>query len=253
MEDALGAVQSILVLGGTSDIAVATVRRLAGRRGAHVILAGRHVDRMESVVRQLQAAGAGQVEAVAFDALETGMHDAFVKDVWERLGDIDLVLAAFGVLGDQELAERDATEAVRIAQTNYVGAVSVLIPIARRLRMQGHGTLAVLSSVAAVRVRRANFIYGSSKAGLDAFAQGLGDSLIGSGARVLVVRPGFVRTKMTAGRDAAPFSTTSEAVAEAIEAGLRNRAEMVWVPPVLRWLMTVLNCLPRPIFRRLKG
>ncbi|MGH8930947.1 MAG: decaprenylphospho-beta-D-erythro-pentofuranosid-2-ulose 2-reductase [Egibacteraceae bacterium] len=253
MEDALGAVQSILALGGTSDIAVATVRRLAGRRGAHVVLAGRHVDKMEAVARQLKAAGAGQVEAVAFDALDTGMHDAFVKEAWERLGDVDLVLVAFGVLGDQELAERDAAEAVRVAQTNYVGAVSVLVPIARRLRAQGHGTLAVLSSVAAVRARRANFVYGSSKAGLDAFAQGLGDSLIGSGARVLIVRPGFVRTKMTAGKDPAPFSTTPEAVAEAIEAGLRSRAETVWVPSVLRWVMSVLRHLPRPIFRRLRG
>ncbi|MGH8906257.1 MAG: decaprenylphospho-beta-D-erythro-pentofuranosid-2-ulose 2-reductase [Egibacteraceae bacterium] len=247
MRDALGAVQSILVLGGTSDIAVATVRRLAGRRDAHVVLAGRHPDRMAHLAAQLP----GRVEAVAFDALDTDGHDAFVKDVWERLGDVDLVLVAFGVLGDQELAERDAAEALRVVRTNYVGAVSVLVPIAQRLRVQGHGTLAVLSSVAAERARRSNFVYGSSKAGIDAFAQGLGDSLVGSGARVLVVRPGFVRSKMTVDRKPLPFATTPEAVAEAIEGALRDRSETIWAPSILRLVMAVLRHLPRPLFRRL--
>jgi decaprenylphospho-beta-D-erythro-pentofuranosid-2-ulose 2-reductase len=247
MQDALGAVQSILVLGGTSDIAIATVRRLAARRNAHVVLAGRFPDRMEPLAAPLP----GRVEVVAFDALDTDGHDAFVKEAWERLGDVDLVLVAFGVLGDQELAERNAFEALRVVQTNYVGAVSVLVPIAQRLRAQGHGTLAILSSVAAERPRRSNFVYGSSKAGLDAFAQGLGDSLLGSGARVLVVRPGFVRSKMTAGRTPVPFATTPEAVAEAIEKGLRSRTETIWVPSILRLVMRVLRHLPRPIFRRL--
>jgi decaprenylphospho-beta-D-erythro-pentofuranosid-2-ulose 2-reductase len=247
MQDALGAVQSILVLGGTSDIAIATVRRLAARRGAHVVLAGRFPDRMEPLAAPLP----GRVEVVTFDALDTDGHDAFVKEAWERLGDVDLVLVAFGVLGDQELAERNAFEALRVVQTNYVGAVSVLVPIAQRLRAQGHGTLAILSSVAAERPRRSNFVYGSSKAGLDAFAQGLGDSLLGSGARVLVVRPGFVRSKMTAGRKPVPFATTPEAVAEAIEKGLRTRTETIWVPSILRLVMGVLRHLPRPIFRRL--
>ena len=243
MQDALGAVQSILVLGGASDIAVATVRRLAAPRRARVLLAGRDLDRMP--------AWGDTVETIRFDALDIDGHDAFVKEAWERLGDVDVVLLAFGVLGDQELAERDAAEAVRVAQTNYVGAVSVMVPIAQRLRAQGHGTLVVLSSVAAERPRRSNFVYGSSKAGLDAFATGLGDSLAGSGARVLVVRPGFVRTKMTTGRDPAPFSTTADAVAQSIEAGLRRGAETIWSPSILRWVMAVLRHLPRPVFRKL--
>lgn len=251
MQDALGAVQSVLVLGGTSDIALATVRRLVAPRAASVALAGRHSEPMARAADDLRAAGAGRVETVAFDALDTDSHDAFVKEVWERLGDVDVVVVAFGVLGDQELAERDADEALRIVRTNYVGAVSVLVPVAQRLRAQGHGTLVVLSSVAGERVRRSNFVYGSSKAGLDAFAQGLGDSLLGSGARVLVVRPGFVRSKMTAGRKSVPFSTTPEAVAKAIELALCSRAEMIWAPGILRWVMALLRHLPRPIFRRL--
>ncbi|MGH8897456.1 MAG: decaprenylphospho-beta-D-erythro-pentofuranosid-2-ulose 2-reductase [Egibacteraceae bacterium] len=251
MQDALGAVQSLLVLGGASDIAVATAQRLAGRRGASVVLAGRHMDRLAQIAEQLQAAGAGRVDTVRFDAFDTDSHEAFVKEVWDRLGDVDVVLAAFGVLGDQKLAERDAAEALRIVRTNYVGAVSVLVPVAERLRAQGHGTLVVLSSVAAERGRRSNFVYGSSKAGLDTFAQGLGDSLAASGARVLVVRPGFVRSKMTAGRQPVPFSTTPQAVAAAIDEALCHRTETIWVPAILRWVMAVLRHLPRPIFRRL--
>ncbi|HWB71401.1 MAG TPA: decaprenylphospho-beta-D-erythro-pentofuranosid-2-ulose 2-reductase [Egibacteraceae bacterium] len=251
MRDALGSVQSIVVLGGTSDIAVATARRLAAPRAATVVLAGRDPDGMAASAQALSAAGAGNVQTVPFDALDTDSHEGFVKDVWDRLGDVDVVLLAFGVLGDQQLAEHDTAEALRIVRTNYLGAVSVLVPVSRQLRAQGHGVLVVLSTVAAERPRRSNFVYGSSKAGLDAFAQGLGDSLVGSGARVVVVRPGFVRTKMTAGRQPAPLATTPEAVAAAIDGAVRGRAETVWVPALLRWIMSALRHLPRPLFRRL--
>ena len=130
-----------------------------------------------------------------------------------------------------------------------MGSASLGLHAARRLKQQGHGTLAVLSSVAGERARRANFVYGSSKAGLDAFAQGLADSMVGSGANVLVVRPGFVRSKMTEGLDPAPMSTTPEAVADAIVKGVASGATTVWVPPAMRWFMTVLRHLPRPVFR----
>jgi decaprenylphospho-beta-D-erythro-pentofuranosid-2-ulose 2-reductase len=174
-----------------------------------------------------------------------------VQDVFARHGDLDVVLLAFGVLGDQELAEHDAAEAVRIGTVNYVGAMSVAVPVAQRLREQGHGTLVVLSSVAGERARRSNFVYGSSKAGLDAFAQGLADSLVGSGARVLVVRPGFVTTKMTEGMEPAPLSTTPDAVADAIVRGLASHATTIWVPGPLRYVMSVLRHVPRVVFRKL--
>lgn len=251
MQNALGSVQTLLVLGGSSDIARATARRLVRDRTRTVILAGRDPEGMAPLARELEALGAQTVEAVGFDALDTDSHQAFVDDVFERHGDIDAVLLAFGVLGDQEKAEKDPGAALHVIETNYVGAVSVLVPVAQRLRGQGHGTLIVLSSVAGERARRSNFVYGSSKAGLDAFSQGLSYALDGSGARVLIVRPGFVRTKMTAGRKPAPFSTDPGTVAEAIEQGLRDDAGIVWVPGILRWVMSVLRHLPRAIFRRL--
>jgi decaprenylphospho-beta-D-erythro-pentofuranosid-2-ulose 2-reductase len=117
--------------------------------------------------------------------------------------------------------------------------------------VQGHGTIVVLSSVAGERVRASNFVYGASKAGLDGFAQGLGDSLRGTGVEVLVVRPGFVHTRMTAGLDAAPLATTPEAVAKAVVEGLARGSHTVWVPAALRFVMIALRHLPRPIFRRL--
>ena len=162
-----------------------------------------------------------------------------------------MVLLAFGVLGDQANDERDPVAAARVAQTNYTGAVSSALVCGRALQAQGHGSLVVLSSVAAERARRSNFIYGSSKAGLDTFTQGLGDALHGTGAHVMLVRPGFVRTSMTAGRPESPLATTPEAVAAAIELGLRRRSETVWVPGSLRLVMTALRHVPRPVFRRL--
>jgi decaprenylphospho-beta-D-erythro-pentofuranosid-2-ulose 2-reductase len=119
------------------------------------------------------------------------------------------------------------------------------------MRRQGHGTLVVLSSVAAERTRRANFVYGSTKAGLDGFAQGLGDALAGSGAHVLVVRPGFVPTRMTAGRPPAPLATTPEAVAAATVAGIAAGKDVVWVPPVLRYVFALFRHLPRRLWRKL--
>jgi decaprenylphospho-beta-D-erythro-pentofuranosid-2-ulose 2-reductase len=251
MKDALGAVQSILVLGGASDIALATCRDLVGRRARTVVLAARRPDELDTAAKELGDLGATTVEPVAFDATATDTHTAFVDEIFDRFGDFDLVLVAFGVLGDQERAERDPAAALELARVNYLGAMSVALPLARRLRSQGHGTLVALSSVAGERARRSNFVYGSTKAGLDAFFQGLGDSLVGSGVKVMVVRPGFVHTKMTRGLDPAPLSTTPEAVAAAIVDGLARGSHTVWAPPALRWVMAGLRHLPRAVFRRL--
>ncbi|MDK1343181.1 decaprenylphospho-beta-D-erythro-pentofuranosid-2-ulose 2-reductase [Streptomyces sp. 378] len=249
MKDAFGLPQSLLVLGGTSEIALATARRLVARRTRTVWLAGRPSPALEEAAGQLRGLGA-DVHTVAFDALDPASHEAVLGKVFAE-GDIDMVLLAFGLLGDQARDEREPEAAVRVAQTNYTGAVSAGLVCARSLQSQGHGSLVVMSSVAGERARRANFIYGSSKAGLDAFAQGLGDALYGTGVHVMVVRPGFVRTRMTAGLPEAPLATTPEAVATAVELGLRRRSETVWVPGALRVVMAALRHLPRGVFRRL--
>jgi decaprenylphospho-beta-D-erythro-pentofuranosid-2-ulose 2-reductase len=251
MRDALGSVQSVLVLGGASDIALATVRELVADRTRTVVLAARDPDGLAGAVEELRAAGADSVEAVAFDADDLDSHEAVIGGAFERHRDLDLVLIAFGVLGDQERSLEDADFAAGVLRTNFLAAASAMLAAARRLRAQGHGALVVLSSVAGERARRSNFVYGASKAGLDAFAQGLGDELAGDGVQVMVVRPGFVRTKMTAGLDEAPFTTTPDVVGREIVKGIRRGSHTVWAPPVLRVVMAGLRHLPRPVFRRL--
>jgi decaprenylphospho-beta-D-erythro-pentofuranosid-2-ulose 2-reductase len=251
VKDALGEVQSVLVLGGTSDIALATVRRVVDRRRARVVLAARKPEACDAAAAELRSAGASEVHAIPFDATDFGSHEQFVASVFDRFGDFDVVLVAFGVLGDQSRAEHDAAAALEIVQTNYAGTVSVTVPLVERMRAQGHGTLVLLSSVAGERIRRSNFVYGSSKAGADGYYQGLAASLVSSGVRVMIVRPGFVHTKMTAGMKAAPLSVSADEVADAIVRGIGRGREIVWVPPAMRSVMTVLRHVPTVVFRRL--
>jgi decaprenylphospho-beta-D-erythro-pentofuranosid-2-ulose 2-reductase len=189
---------------------------------------------------------------IHFDATATAGHARFVEELAQKMGDLDVVVVAFGLLGDQPVDEQGGDGAVAVALTNYVGAVSVCLPLARVLRAQGHGTLVILSSVAGERVRRANFIYGSSKAGLDGFAQGLADSMADSGASVLIVRPGFVPTKMTARMRPAPFSSSPEEVGGAVAAAIASGKDIVYVPGYLRFFMRLVRHLPRRLFRLIK-
>ncbi len=249
MRDALGEVQSVLVLGGGSDIGRALCRRLVEGRCGTVVLAGRPEDDMESVAAELRPMGA-RVELRHWDATDVASHRKVIGEVFEQFDDIDLVFAPAGILGDQAAFEADPEFAAAAIDINFAGLVSAALVVADHLQRQGHGALVFMSSVAGVRARKDNFVYGSSKAGLDAFAQGLGDRLVGTGVRVMVVRPGFVRTKMTEGMDAAPFSTTAEAVAERIVGGLAKGSEVVWAPPLLGPLFLVMGLLPRRLWRR---
>ena len=245
--DAFDCPRSVLVLGGTSDIGLAVTRRLVAAGASRVLLAGR--DR-EALDRAAGTLGAARVELVGFEASEAASHAATVDAAFAD-GDIDLVVFAFGQLSGAVGLDADPDRAAEVAQVNYVAAVSMGLRIAERFRAQGHGIFVMLSSVAGVRVRRSNFVYGSTKAGFDGFSQGLGDALAGSGVRVVIVRPGFVHTAMTAGMQAPPFATDVERIAEAVLQALRKRTEVVWVPPMLRWVMALVRLLPRAVFRRL--
>ena len=250
MIDALGEPQSVLVLGGSSEIALATVRALPRQRLRRVVLAGRPSPALDEAVAGLRSEGIAGVESVAFDARDTASHDRVINAVFDA-GDVDIVLLAFGMLGDQTESEADPDAAVDVATVNYTGAVSVGLRVGARLKAQGHGALVVLSSVAGDRARRSNFVYGSTKAGLDAFAQGLGDALHGSGARVVIVRPGFVRTRMTKGLPEVPLTVNPEDVATTIVTALKKGRETVYAPGPLRVVMTGLKVIPRPLFRKL--
>ena len=239
---------SLLVLGGGSDIGLAIARRLVGEGTRSVVLAARRPETLGPRVEELRAAGA-RVKTVHFDACDVASHPGFVGEVFASEGQIEVVVVAFGLLGHG--ARFDRERVLSLLETNLVGGVSILLAITERLCRQGRGTVVVLSSVAGERVRMTNFGYGASKAGLDGFCQGLGDALAGSGVDVMIVRPGFVRTKMTAGLDPPPLSTTADEVAAGVVRGLQRGGGMVWVPPSLRWVMAAARHLPRPIFRRI--
>ncbi len=177
----------------------------------------------------------------------------FADEAVRRVGHIDLVLIAVGELGTAELTELDAATVASLATTNFTGPAAAMTAFARVLCAQGDGRIVVLSSVAGYRVRAANFVYGAAKAGLDGFALGLGDALAGSGVEVMVVRPGFVRTKMTAGRKPVPFAVDASDVADAVLRGLESGADVVWVPGVLRYVFGFLRLVPRSLWRRMPG
>jgi decaprenylphospho-beta-D-erythro-pentofuranosid-2-ulose 2-reductase len=240
------------VFGGNSEIAVATVEALADRGLERVVLAVR--DPGAATAADALRARALRVDVVAFDADATDTHEAVVDAVFATIDEapLDVAIVAFGILGDHARTKRDGKAAAALAHTNFTGAVSVLTILGERLRRQGNGAIVVLSSVAAERARQANYPYGATKAGLDAFAQGLGDVLAPAGVHVLVARPGWVRTKMTAGRPAAPLATDAERVGRDIAAGLRRGAHTVWSPAVLRYVFAVMRHLPRPLWRRIR-
>ncbi len=249
MIDAVGTPQSVLLLGGTSDIGLAVLRRLVSRRPARLVLAARPSARREEEAARLTAEG-HTVSVLDFDAEDVASHPAVVEAAFAG-GDVDVAVVAFGVLGDQERAWRDHATAVRTVQVNTTAAVSVGVLLAQRLGAQGHGAVVALSSVAGERARRSNFVYGASKAGMDAFYTGLREALRPDGVRVLVVRPGFVRSTMTAGLATVPLSTDPEHVAAWTVQALERRRETVWTPPLLRWVMSALRHVPAPVFRRL--
>lgn len=248
MLNALGDPQHVLLLGGASDIAVAIAEEYARlTRGLQISVAARPGTHRDAAVEHLRAVGC-KVTVIDFDALRTETH----ADVVDGIDlDVDVAVIAFGVLGDQERAWTEVDDASRLAAVNYVGAVTTGVSLANRFKRQGHGVIVALSSVASQRPRRSNFVYGSSKAGMDAFYTGLGEALREYGGRVLVVRPGFVRSKMTAGLPTAPLSAAPADVARAVAGAVRDGKGQIWVPGAMRFVMWILRLLPPTIFRRL--
>jgi len=240
---------AVVIFGGRSEIGLELATLLAP--GATVVLAARGADRLAGEVAAVRAAGAAAVHTVEFDADDLDSHGPLVDALIADYGPIGTAVLAFGILGDQARAESDAAHAVAIVHTDYVAQISLLTRLAAAMRDAGCGRLVVFSSVAGVRVRRANYVYGSAKAGLDGFASGLADALHGSGVRLLIVRPGFVIGRMTDGMDPAPLSSTPAQVAEATARALAAGRRAVWVPWALRPTFFGMKLLPQAIWRRM--
>jgi len=242
-----GGYRRVLLFGGASEIGQQILAALGLPPDAEVLLAGRDEPRMAAAAGALPC----RVRTLHFDAEALDTHEAVLDKAFAS-GPVDLVISAAGVLAAQDVLDGDPLRAGRLVETNFTGHVTTLLGAAARLRAQGRGTIVVLSSIAAIRPRRFNFVYGAAKAGLDAFARGLADSLHGSGVRVLLVRPGFVTGRMTRGMPPAPLATTPAAVGRAVAGALGGRAAVVWVPPQLGGLAVMLRSVPRPVWRRLR-
>ncbi|GAC70926.1 decaprenylphospho-beta-D-erythro-pentofuranosid-2-ulose 2-reductase [Gordonia soli] len=251
MINAVGVPQSILVLGGSSEIGLAITAEYLKKGPARVVLATVPGDpTAAAAVEQVRAAGASSVEQIDFDALATDSHPAVLDKAFAG-GDIDVAIVAFGVQFDDEEVWQDHRKAVIEVNINYTAAVSVGVLLGEKFKAQGHGQIIAMSSVAGERVRRSNFLYGSSKAGLDGFYLGLGDALRPQGIGVLVVRPGQVRTRLSANVAEAPLTVNKEDVAQQAVAAAINGKDIIWVPGPFRFIMIVLRHIPRPVFRRL--
>ncbi len=252
--DATGNPQKILLLGGTSEIGLAICERYLRDAHAHVVLACIPGDPMRDTAKaQMERAGAKSVEVIDFDAVDTASHPGVIEAAWggKNPRDVDVAIVAFGLLGDAEELWQDQRKAVQIAEINYTAAVSVGVLVAEKMRAQGFGRIIAMSSAAGERVRRSNFVYGSTKAGLDGFYLGLGEALREFGVRVLVIRPGQVRTRMSAHVKEAPLTVDKEYVAELAVTASAKGKDLVWAPGAFRYVMMVLRHVPRPIFRKL--
>lgn|SRR5579875_67158 len=246
-------VDRVVLLGGTSEIGLAIVRRLAAESadGLQVALVGRDADGLARAADGLRADGRIRPSTVVADLDDPAEHAAAIRHAAEALDGIELVVIAVGVLGGQRGIAADPAEAVEVMRVGFVVCGSLLQAALRELYGQSHGTVIVLSSVAGVRVRASNPFYGAAKAGLDGLAAGLGDAARARGVRTLIVRPGFVVGRMTAGLPRPPLATTPEAVAEATARGLAAGREVVWAPRAVGVVFSILRVLPRAVWRRL--
>ena len=255
--DATGNPQAILLLGGTSEIGLAICERYLRNARARIVLADvpGHPKR-DDAIAQMEAAGAKSVEWIDFDGVDTESHPKVIDAAFAD-GDIDVAIVAFGLLGDAEELWQNQRKAVQIAEINYTAAVSVGVLVGEKMRAQGFGRIIAMSSAAGERVRRSNFVYGSTKAGLDGFYLGLGEALREFGVRVLVIRPGQVRTGTTiahwkaTGAKEAPFTVDKEDVAELAVAASAKGKDLVWAPGAFRYVMMVIRHIPRTIMRKL--
>lgn len=253
MQDAFGNPQRLVVLGGSSDIARAIAVRLCRERARTVVLAGRNETLLADAATVVDA-GATSVPVVRFDATEPSSAKATVDACLAAAGGpVDLVVVAVGALGDQSLDEDDADRTLAVVHATYTWPVAALSALRGPLVAQGTGRVLVLSSVAGVRVRRANYLYGGAKAGLDGTCIGIAESLRGTGVSLQILRPGFVRSKMTAGRPDAPFAIDVDAVADVAIAGLSRGDQVLWAPWFLRYVFFVLGLVPQSLWRRLPG
>lgn len=252
MKNAIGVSSTVVLFGGTSDIGKETLLQLISQGVNHVVLVSRDINRAKQIdTRILEKNPHVSITHLPFDGADATTMSSVVKSISAQVGDIDVAVIAHAILGD-DLDGFETPERVgEILDVNMTATCALLYALASTMRTQGHGRIALFSSVAGVRVRKANPVYGASKAGIDAFALALDHELEGSGVSIVVIRPGYVHTKMTAHMKPAPFSTNAGEVATKSVEAIRGTSKVVWVPGVLKWIFGLLRILPISVWRRL--
>lgn len=251
MENAFGEPQTVVVLGGSSEIARAIVKRLCAARSRTIVLAGRNTALLGEAGEEASAHGATRVETVLFDAYEPENAVATVREAFEKaVGCVDLVIVAVGSLGRQLSDENDGAAVARLVTVNFSWPSVALAEIRRRLVSQGSGRILVISSIAAVRTRRGAYLYAGAKAGLDRMCIGLAQSLEGTGVTLQILRPGVVRTRMSRGLAEQPFTTEASEVAENVIRALATDNVVIWSPPILRYVALLIRHLPTSLWHR---
>ena len=241
----------ILIIGATSAIAEATARHFA-RDGDRLFLVARNPERLSAVAADLKNRGASQVEALVLDANDTGQHAALVAQADAALGGLDMVLIAHGTLSDQNACETSYETTLAELHTNCLSVISLLTHIANLFEKQRNGTIAVISSVAGDRGRQSNYVYGTAKAAVTTFLQGLRGRLHRSGVNVITIKPGFVDTPMTAGFRKGLLWASPERVGKGIYRAIDRRKGTVYLPSFWIIIMTIIRVIPEGMFKRLK-
>lgn len=242
--------RNVLIIGATSAIAEATGRLYAGA-GDKLFLLGRDNPRLQAIAADLRLRGAVSVDAALLDVEAIERHDAALDAVWQSLGQVELVLLAHGVLPDQALCEHSVQQTLQALSVNAVASIALMVSLAERLEQQGHGCLAVIGSVAGDRGRASNYVYGSAKAAIEAFASGLRQRLQSKGVNVLLIKPGFVDTPMTRNFRKNVLWVRPERIAQGIAEAVERRRSVVYLPGFWRGIMFVIRHIPEAVFKRM--
>ncbi|MEY2767566.1 MAG: hypothetical protein RI939_169 [Actinomycetota bacterium] len=249
MKNGVGVPQNIVLFGGTSEIGQQIAARLLQPGVARLTLVARDVDAAAAFGESLDTEA--EVEVVRFDGADHAAMESVVDEVSAGGRDIDVAIIAHGVLAEGTDYYAAPARVAEVLSVNTVASAALLYAVAARMRSQGYGRIILLSSVAGVRVRKGNPVYGASKAAIDSLAVAVDHELAGTGASILVVRPGFVESKMTSGMKKAPFATTPAAVADIVAKAANSTATVVYAPSVLRFVFGVFRLLPQAVWRRL--
>lgn len=241
----------ILVIGATSAIAQACARRFAARGDAFFVT-GRDEARLQAIAADLRVRGAASVHAGVLDVVDGDACDAVIDAAWRALERIDVVLIAHGTLPDQAACEASPGLALAEFNVNATATIGLLTRLAPRMIAQRQGCLAVISSVAGDRGRASNYLYGSAKAAVTAFASGLRQRLAREGVDVLTIKPGFVDTPMTSGFRKGALWASPDRVARGIERAIDRRRSVAYVPWFWAWIMLVIRHIPEAVFRRIR-